>query len=482
MLMARHLLPFAWLIVETTASQRIRVDVDGFGDLRQENSKPEQELEPLERFGHLLATAAEKFKDKDAKAVYEQIKQNSGRLFDILKEHKDVINKVLEEVVQDEDFKTAEKKGELITADELAMVDDLEIAPEFAATGIDAVEHDMVPEDEEQKELLLQSSKEGRKWLPRKHPNHGRIAACIHESASQDAEIGFKSALVEIQNLSSCISFVDEIKKVSSDPKIPAGKPGGADKAGCDIMLTGHAKGCWAGVGARMWPPTPVHLGDGCHHHGIAVHEILHALGVLHEHSRPDRDKYIDVKWDNIADWGAFAWNKGDKDQFAASKDTDVQYDIQSIMHYCKLSTSGNGKDVYEATQFAIENHPGAFTPGQRYAMTPQDVEQLELFYCREPPTPRPTPRPVPRARLPSIPKFVTKKSTEGCPNGYKMIVNDGETCRAAAKSLGRIFNGMGNRPRPGGCYIDFKKGKVGMNTNPNPVNKAKQKNICQRA
>ena len=32
----------------------------------------------------------------------------------------------------------------------------------------------------------------------------------------------------------------------------------------------------------------------------MIIHELLHVLGSPHEHQRPDRDKYIDIKWTNV--------------------------------------------------------------------------------------------------------------------------------------------------------------------------------------
>jgi len=43
----------------------------------------------------------------------------------------------------------------------------------------------------------------------------------------------------------------------------------------------------------------PIFLDHRCGEREI-THEILHALGFVHEHSRPDRDQYVRVNWQNI--------------------------------------------------------------------------------------------------------------------------------------------------------------------------------------
>ena len=43
-----------------------------------------------------------------------------------------------------------------------------------------------------------------------------------------------------------------------------------------------------------------IHLAFGCKRTGTVMHEMMHALGIVHEQSRPDRDEFLEVKYGNI--------------------------------------------------------------------------------------------------------------------------------------------------------------------------------------
>ena len=80
--------------------------------------------------------------------------------------------------------------------------------------------------------------------------------------------------------------------------------------------------GCQAGA-QRVYLAPGSSAGDG-------IHEVCHALGMWHEHTRPDRDAYINVFYGNIvpSDRPSF------QPQPPAAGNYANPYDYNSIMHY----------------------------------------------------------------------------------------------------------------------------------------------------
>ena len=74
------------------------------------------------------------------------------------------------------------------------------------------------------------------------------------------------------------------------------------------------------------------------------LHEIGHALGLDHEHTRPDRDNFIKINFQNYYTASSdFSINKKSAD----SSKILSPYDISSIMHYSSFSGSKNGMAVF---------------------------------------------------------------------------------------------------------------------------------------
>lgn len=64
------------------------------------------------------------------------------------------------------------------------------------------------------------------------------------------------------------------------------------------IVFTVTDEHCYSYLG-RMGGWQPIYLSSECQPKEIA-HEVLHALGFVHEQSRADRDQYVEIVWDAI--------------------------------------------------------------------------------------------------------------------------------------------------------------------------------------
>ena len=52
-----------------------------------------------------------------------------------------------------------------------------------------------------------------------------------------------------------------------------------------------------------------VSLASGCRRLGTVMHEIGHSIGIYHEQSRPDRDNFVEILFQNIQGGKSFKWH-----------------------------------------------------------------------------------------------------------------------------------------------------------------------------
>merc|ERR1711971_745744 len=97
-----------------------------------------------------------------------------------------------------------------------------------------------------------------------------------------------------------------------------------------------------------------INLNRGCFSDGLmtTVHELLHTLGFVHKHTRPDRDNFISINEENIEEGREGNFRKrvlGYSDFFERDSvnTRNSPYDVLSLLHYGPRDFSKNGEDVF---------------------------------------------------------------------------------------------------------------------------------------
>merc|ERR1711962_1289344 len=154
-------------------------------------------------------------------------------------------------------------------------------------------------------------------------------------------------------------------------------------------MMVVDDDGCYSSVGFdKHFERQNLSLSSReCMYPAVIEHEFMHAIGVQHTHSRPDRDNYVTIIEENIYANATFNatdnFEKLDKEEYYSF---GLPYDYLSVMHYSDtLFSNGKGKTI-------LTHDPSMQDViGRAQGVSDGDIELVKRMYkCNgktEPPT-----------------------------------------------------------------------------------------------
>uniref|UniRef100_A0A8C1KZV0 Metalloendopeptidase n=1 Tax=Cyprinus carpio TaxID=7962 RepID=A0A8C1KZV0_CYPCA len=127
--------------------------------------------------------------------------------------------------------------------------------------------------------------------------------------------------------------------------------------------------GCWSYLGMTGGSQTLSLQSPGCMWSGVAAHQLMHALGFVHEQSRSDRDYHISILWENIPE------DQRDNFRKYETNNLNTAYDYSSVMHYGRYAFSEDGGPT-------IIPKPDPYIPmGQRDGPSLTDIHKINILY-----------------------------------------------------------------------------------------------------
>uniref|UniRef100_H2ZHT6 Metalloendopeptidase n=1 Tax=Ciona savignyi TaxID=51511 RepID=H2ZHT6_CIOSA len=196
------------------------------------------------------------------------------------------------------------------------------------------------------------TARQERKWP------HGVIPYTISANFTGSQRAMFKQAMRHWEG-QTCLTFIERTNEDNY------------------IKFTYRPCGCCSYVGRKGTGPQAISIGKNCDKFGIVVHELGHVIGFWHEHTRPDRDRHIEIVYKNIQEGQGYNFEKMDSSEINSLGEA---YDYQSIMHYARNTFS---KGMFLDTIRPMANPETGVRPsiGQRTQLSEGDVRQAKKLY-----------------------------------------------------------------------------------------------------
>lgn len=201
------------------------------------------------------------------------------------------------------------------------------------------------------------------------------VPFCYAPGTSTGAKASFQMAIDHISAQIPCLSFahinVSVLKQPATCVELPS------------IIVTSANLGCFSYLGSvdLVTQSQTLNLGPGCDLMGMAIHQLMHALGVPHEISRLDRNSYLSFSSDTAESRSASAifpvnYVQGYPLDNRQRNSSDT-FDLLSITMPPASTFSVDGFDTVEPNSLPIL---GRYM-GQRHGLSEADAQNLADLY-----------------------------------------------------------------------------------------------------
>uniref|UniRef100_A0A0K0EGS1 Metalloendopeptidase n=2 Tax=Strongyloides stercoralis TaxID=6248 RepID=A0A0K0EGS1_STRER len=172
---------------------------------------------------------------------------------------------------------------------------------------------------------------------------------------------------IEILQNNTCVTFSEQNETFDNTRGLIFQKA----HSGCESFV-GHVHGI---------RPQTINLSLHCQKNEyLILHELGHALGLVHEHSRIGRDKFIDIDYSQLGEEGKINFRIRNGPNYL---NYSVDYDYASVMHYGPYDFSSFWMKLFGFPVIKSKLYwQYTYMMGQEEKVTFNDYKRINLCYC----------------------------------------------------------------------------------------------------